>query len=46
MKREKTHEIFLRSKPERTLKILEKDGFTINEDRSNPQKNIYKKRGK
>jgi hypothetical protein len=44
MKREKTHQIYLRSKPERTLKILEKDGFTINDERL--QKNIYKKRGK
>jgi hypothetical protein len=33
MKREKTHQMYLRSKPERTLKILEKDGFTINDER-------------
>lgn len=36
--------MYLRSKPERTLKILEKDGFTINDERLS--KNIYKKRGK
>ena len=44
MKREKTHQMYLRSKPERTLKILEKDCFTINDERL--QKNIYKKKCK
>jgi hypothetical protein len=54
LKREKNALVSQNTKPERTLKILEKDGFSMNDEKSGhgnqnygaSGKNIYRKRGK